>query len=189
MAPLIFDQAGNLFGTTSIGGKYYGMGTVFELSPPSNPGEPWIEAQIHDFHPATDGSLPEAGLTPGPGGVFFGTASVAGPHGRGTVFGLAPPSSPGEPWGFAVLHSFNNVSDGGSPGAGLTPGGPNTFYGTAGVVFQLVYSGGVWTETVLYNFDLGPGSNTGVILYKDGLYGTTSKGGYKNQGTVFRLSH
>src|ERR1039458_3931748 len=51
---LIFDAAGNLYGTTEIGGKYSNChgtcGTVFELSP--NLDGTWTEQVIHDFNGA-----------------------------------------------------------------------------------------------------------------------------------------
>jgi len=196
MAPVVFDPAGNLYGTTYLGGKNYGHGTVFELSPPSVQGGSWTEIVLHSFRPSSDGDFPLAGLALGPGRVLFGTASAGGTNQHGTAFALKPPPISGGTWGFAVLQSFN-VTDGDGPMGGLILGGPSTLYGTAGggvhdagVVFQLSYSGGRWIETVLYNF--GGGSTgvgpTGVGLYNDALYGTTAEGGYKNVGVVYRLS-
>src|SRR5690242_18932732 len=45
-AGLIFDQAGNLYGTTRQGGSY-GVGTVFELTPVQGGG--WKEIVLHSF--------------------------------------------------------------------------------------------------------------------------------------------
>jgi len=65
---LIFDAAGNLYGTTSWGGtgpclsqfNLVGCGTVFELSPKTGGG--WSEKVLHSFGHGTDGTFPVAGL-------------------------------------------------------------------------------------------------------------------------------
>jgi len=50
-ANLILDGAGNLYGTTQSGGTCgnLGCGTIFQVSPPSQPGGLWTESLIHDF--------------------------------------------------------------------------------------------------------------------------------------------
>lgn len=53
-AGLVFDSAGNLFGTTYNGGAAdcgftTGCGTVFELSPQANPGGTWTESVLYNF--------------------------------------------------------------------------------------------------------------------------------------------
>src|ERR1019366_8148458 len=60
LAGLIFDKAGNLYGTTSGGGTY-NLGTVFELSPTADGG--WMEKVLHNFnYNGTDGYFPSASL-------------------------------------------------------------------------------------------------------------------------------
>ena len=62
LAGLIFDAAGNLYGTTSYGGTY-GYGTVFEMTPnPDTAAGGWTEHVLHSFTFITDGVGPEAGL-------------------------------------------------------------------------------------------------------------------------------
>ena len=56
-AGLIFDGAGNLYGTTYYGGDY-GGGTVFELTPAG--GGNWAEKVLHSFGNGTDGNAPNA---------------------------------------------------------------------------------------------------------------------------------
>src|SRR5580765_3611272 len=58
-AGLVLDQAGNLYGTTSVGGTY-NLGTIFELSPSSNGG--WAETILHSFAGSADGANPYASL-------------------------------------------------------------------------------------------------------------------------------
>jgi hypothetical protein len=57
-APLIADQAGNLYGTTQNGGNsnncFQGCGTVFRLKPPAKQGEAWKRTILHNFN-GTDG--------------------------------------------------------------------------------------------------------------------------------------
>ncbi|HXM19851.1 MAG TPA: choice-of-anchor tandem repeat GloVer-containing protein [Terriglobales bacterium] len=57
-ASLIFDQSGNLYGTTSVGGLYK-QGTVFELMPKAGGG--WTEKVLHNFGKGGDGTNPYAG--------------------------------------------------------------------------------------------------------------------------------
>ena len=84
--PLIFDQSGNLYGTTYQGG--FGDGTVFELSP--NPQGGWTENQLHRFSTDSDGYLPLAGVIFDPAGNLYSTTYNGGPNGGGTVFELSP---------------------------------------------------------------------------------------------------
>ncbi len=75
MAGLIFDDAGNLYGTTGAGGTY-GYGTVFELTPAAGGG--WTEQVLHNFNDA-DGGKPQAGLILDAAGNLYGT-TVRGRH-------------------------------------------------------------------------------------------------------------
>src|SRR5258707_554809 len=68
VSALIFDKAGNLYGTTQYGGTGIctfsstpGCGTVFELSPKQGGG--WVEKILHNFvDDGVDGTAPLAGL-------------------------------------------------------------------------------------------------------------------------------
>jgi len=59
LAGLIFDAAGNLYGTTSAGGTYQDFGTVFELMPTKGGG--WTEQVLHSFGNPPDGVYPSGG--------------------------------------------------------------------------------------------------------------------------------
>jgi uncharacterized repeat protein (TIGR03803 family) len=214
-AGLIFDAAGNLYGTTAFAGAY-GAGTVFELTPAG--GGSWTETVLHNFnHNGTDGAYPAAGLVFDASGNLYGTTSQGGTfdcgghpdYGCGTVFELSP--TPGGGWTEKVLHSFNdNGVDGYIPGAGLILDAAGNLYGTTeyggagdcvayptigcGTVFELTPAGGgQWTETVLYSFANNGMDGTypiaGLIFNAAGnLYGTTSEGGTYDVGTVFALT-
>jgi len=202
-ASLVFDAAGNLYGTTSTGGAYgagcggQGCGTVFELVPGEN-GK-WTETVLHSFTGGSDGSQPFNSLIFDAGGNSYGTTSDGGAYGTGcggfggygcgTVFQLT--RSVSGKWTEKVLHSFGNGEDGADP-AGLVFDAHGNLYGTpigggayggAGTVFRLAPGAhGKWTERVLHSFsyenDDGYNPWAGVIFdAKGNLYGTTSGGG------------
>ena len=92
---LVFDSVGNLYGTTSEGGKT-NNGTVFELTPTTQ-GQ-WKETLLHDFTGRSDGGMPWAGLTIDPAGNLYGIAAFTATN---TAFKLSPSSRGG--WIFEVL--------------------------------------------------------------------------------------
>jgi len=89
-ANLIMDKRGDLYGTTT--GPYAGalvpVGAVFELTPPLNLGETWTELALWNFADGTDGQ-PYGGLVRDKSGNLYGTASVGGAYGRGTIFEIS----------------------------------------------------------------------------------------------------
>ena len=126
-AGLIFDAAGNLYGTTSEGGAY-SWGTVFELTPAG--GGNWTETVLHSFGNGTDGASPYAGLIFDAAGNLYGTAWQGGTYFYGTVFELTPTAGGG--WTETVLHSFGNGADGYYPYSGLIFDAAGNLYGTTG---------------------------------------------------------
>ena len=89
VAGLIFDAAGNLYGTTYSGG-YYGYGAVFELT--LNNGT-WAEKVLYSFNlDGKDGFNPNASLIFDAAGNLYGTTYSGGAYneGGGTVFELIP---------------------------------------------------------------------------------------------------
>jgi len=193
---LIFDTAGNLYGTTFAGGTY-GGGTVFELSP--IPGGGWSEEILHSFGSGSDAQNPYAGVAFNAAGDIFGMTFNGGAFGYGAVFALSP--KPGGGWREKVLHSFNNNGqDGFNPEAGVILDSSGNLYGTTqfggayggGIVFELVNAGGSWFENILHSFDGngkdGTDPQAGLIFDSSGnLYSTTSQGGIHGDGTVFEL--
>jgi uncharacterized repeat protein (TIGR03803 family) len=202
-AGLIFDAAGNLYGTTEYGGDLsscsgIGCGTVFELSPRA--GGAWTETVLHSFN-ITNGASPLAGVIFDSSGNLYGTtAGGGGRSAAGTVFELSPKAGGG--WTETVLHEFNNDGDASNPRAGLIFDASGNLYGTTfgggkyggGTVFELSPNAdGGWTEAILYNFNekgnSGAGPEAGLISDSSGnLYGTTSGAGKYGYGTVFELS-
>jgi uncharacterized repeat protein (TIGR03803 family) len=192
-AGVIFDAAGNLYGTTTGGGPG-GAGIVFELTP--NGDGTWNESILHGFTGAADGANPSPGsLVFDSGGNLYGTTGAGGSSNQGVVYKLAPNGD--GTWTESVLHSFTGGADGGAPGAGVVFDSAGNLYGTTysggaagdGVVFKLVLNSKGWQEVVLHTF-LGYGSHPagGVILDSAGnLYGTASTGTSKG-GVVYEIT-
>ncbi len=137
-----------------------------------------------------DGAAPEAPLTLGPKGLFYGTTSAGGSNGAGTVFVFDPKTRIQ-----TVLYSFTGGADGNSPITGLTLAPSGSLYGTTykggaagfGTIFTIDPATGA--EATIYSFANTPdGANPGstLALAPSGLlYGTTFGGGTFGYGTVF----
>jgi len=192
-ASVVFDTAGNLYGTTRLGG-HHNVGTVFKLA---HVNGSWNESVLYSFTGGNDGGSPQAALTI-VDSALIGTTPAGGAYANGTVFGLREVNGQ---WQQEVLYSFvGGNSDGAYPYSTLILDKAGNIYGTtesggpnqAGSVFELSQSGAKWNEKVLYFFtgNLDGGSlNAGVIFDKAGnLYGTTTSGGKYSSGTVFELT-
>ncbi len=81
-ASLIFDSAGNIYGTSSTGGSTNG-GVVFKVDTSGN------ETVLYDFADAANGQTPVSGLTIDSAGNLYGT-TVSGGFGHGVVFKITP---------------------------------------------------------------------------------------------------
>ena len=202
---LIADAAGNLYGTTSVGGTSancifsgganVGCGAIFELSPPASGSGSWTEAVLYSFQDNTDGAVPYGGLVMDAAGNLYGAAMDGGsglsiPY--GSIYELSPPAGSGGAWTFTQLYAFKSTTtgDGNTPLGTLVFDHAGNLYGTTqgggtsngGTVFKLSppSSGGSWTETVLHSFSGSDGFAPVAGLYMDGagnLYGTTVQGG------------
>lgn len=86
LAGLIFDAAGNLYGTAEAGGAH-GFGIVFELAPDGHGG--WQGTVLHSFKDRP-GALPEAGLMFGRSGHLYGTTLGDLQTTFGSVFEIVP---------------------------------------------------------------------------------------------------
>jgi uncharacterized repeat protein (TIGR03803 family) len=196
---LIFDAAGNLYGTTSFGGVDSGhcgadCGVVFKLEPHSDGS--WTESTIYSFTGQPDGANPWAGLAFDHAGNLYGTTLNGGLANAGTVFKLTPDGD--GTWTESVLYNFCSLArcaDGAGPESSFVFDRAGNIYGTAGggspancpystsgcgVVFKLVpNSVGGWIESVLHSFNGGGGAGPagGVIFDAAGnLHGATRGG-------------
>jgi uncharacterized repeat protein (TIGR03803 family) len=98
---LIFDSAGNLYGTTFQGGAS-NAGTVYELTP--GKGSAWTETVLYSFASGTDGLGPQSDLNFDQAGNLYGTTANGGSPGNGIVFQLTP--GQGGAWTETVLHAL-----------------------------------------------------------------------------------
>ena len=196
---LVLDSAGNLYGTTGLGGTD-NAGSVFELSPNGSGG--WNETVLYSFNSlgSGDGYAPYGGVVFDPAGNLYGATWEGGAHGRGAIFELSPGSGGG--WTETVLHGFSiNGSDGSNPMDGLFSDAAGNLFGTTtnggtynvGAMFEVSHSGtGGWIEKVYsFNFAGADGASPQAGLISDAagnFYGTASTGGNSAAGSVFELS-
>ena len=138
---LVMDKKGALYGMTAYGGAG-GMGTIFQLTPPTSSTGKWGYSVIHSFI-GPDGDYPLSPLLLSSTGYFYGMTVTGGSANFGTVFRLIRPAVAGGEWTEEVLHSFQDIPE------GATPSGPllllhGALYGTTeiggnncGTVFEL----------------------------------------------------
>ncbi len=195
---LVFDQAGNLYGTTESGGGYGGV--LYQLTPSGNS---WTETIVHNFTSA-DGYEPYGGLISDNSGNLYGATQTGGMNYAGSVFQF---THSGSGWTETLPYNFQ-LADGGYPTAGVVFDGLGNLYGAtsyggrdgAGVVYELSPSGAGWTYSLLYSF-AGPdgcpfdeyiGAGPWAALTVDAagnLYGTTRCDGANQMGNVFKLTN
>jgi uncharacterized repeat protein (TIGR03803 family) len=199
---LIFDQAGNLYGTTFDGG-IYGAGTVYSLIP--NGDGTWKQTVLYNFTGGSDGGWVDWGrLAFDTAGNLYGVTVFAGSYGAGTVFQLIPNGD--GTWTESVLHQFTRGKDGAQPRTVPFFDTQGNLYGTVayggtsgcGAVFKMTPGpNNQWTYRVIHQFKDKPACSPWVGLIPDkagSLYGTTRNevGGCSNPpqecGTVFKLT-
>jgi uncharacterized repeat protein (TIGR03803 family) len=217
-AGLIQGSDGNFYGTTGDGGanatSTNGSGTVFKLAVSGTPPSGTLTT-LYSFCSqtnCTDGEVPNTGVIQDSDGNFYGNTAGGGANGTnaGTLFKLTPSTTPNDST-LTILYSFCSVVDprtgycldGEVPVSGLIQGSDGNFYGATnvggekndGTVFKFTPSGKLST---LHSFCTKHGPRkicldgqdpVGVVQGSDGnLYGITSLGGAKNDGTAFKLT-
>ncbi len=206
---LRLDLAGNLYGTTALGGDLNcqvestaGCGVVFELSPRG------VETVLYRFHGGSDGSIPVANLLLDHQGHIYGTAAAGGNAASAGVFFELTVNGVE-----TVLYTFcqeSGCADGVDP-TDVVRAANGNFYGVAlyggnggssgqGVIFAVSGRG---AGSTLYSFcpeglssHCPDGDNPiGPLLAAGGnLYGTTYAGGYgdgsfsSGPGVVYKLT-
>jgi uncharacterized repeat protein (TIGR03803 family) len=177
---LTMDAAGNLYGTTQIGGAY-GAGTVFELTP--TPAGKWRFSVLYTFTGGADGGNPLGSLIFDAADNAYSTVSSGGANGFGAVFELTAPAHKGKPWTETVIYSFQGNMDGAIPFGNLVFDAGGNLYGTTsiggtphinclagcGTIFELSpAAGGQWTKTVLHRlrdaFGNGAEPRAGLVM-------------------------
>ena len=194
---VIFDAAGNLYGTTVQGGTggcgSPGCGAVYKLSPN---GGGWVETTIYSFTGQGDGATPYDTLAMDGAANLYGTTYYASifSGGYGTVFELSPS---GGGWTEHTLYTFQGGTDGGNPEGGVILDSAGNLYGATtesnigvleGVAFELSPSGGGWTYSVLSALSGSVGQDLSLDSAGN-LYGTGIFGGIHGFGYVFKLTN
>jgi len=201
---LVVGPAGDFYGLTTSGGGYppCGNGTVYRVTAAG------AETVLYCFgaNGSSDGVGPCGNLVAATDGNFYGTTSVGGTYGHGTVFKITTGGQE------TILYSFTGCesghgcgipasTDGARPLAGLIQGSDGNLYGTTqaggvnqgGTVFKVTLGG---EETVLHSFDAlinvspdGSSPDAPLVQASDGnLYGSTPYGGSYGNGTIFEIT-
>jgi uncharacterized repeat protein (TIGR03803 family) len=186
---LLFDAAGNIYGTTQTGGyecedgAY--CGTVYELTPH---GSSWSESILYEFTSEAV-AIPLAGVTFDEAGNLYGTTV----NDAGAVYELKPS---GSGWTENTLHEFGGQGDGAQPMTGVVFDPSGNFYGTTqaggsnggGTVFEFTPSGSGWTESLLYDLPSGGAPGNLTRDASGNLYGPACGGGVLDKGSIFKLT-
>ncbi len=191
---LFMDSNGNIYGIAVQGGAD-SHGTVFQLSPDGSGG--FTFSVVHTFTGGNDGAQPYSNLVMDSKGNLYGTTTIDGPNGLGTVYEFTPSSNT-----FTTIYGFRG-SDGNSPNGnllvdfqgnlyGVTESGGTGGNGNDGTAFELSPDGtGGFNLTTLHNFTDGSDGRTplgGLTADNLGnLYGTDA-GGANGDGTIFELT-
>ena len=179
---------GLLYGTTGYGGEN-DDGTVFSIDPANG-----AETVLASFKRPKTGFYPEGALIK-VGGKLYGTATSGGEKKSGTVFSFELSTG-----AFKTVYSFQGGSDGAGPIGGLVSlhgtlygttisgGGVSCGRYTCGTVFSVNIA--TKAEKVVYAFKGGKDGSapqTSLTAVRGALYGTTTKGGAANAGTIFKI--
>jgi uncharacterized repeat protein (TIGR03803 family) len=188
---LIFDSAGNIYGTGG-GGLSCQLGPCGVVYKLTHSGGSWTESVVYSFTGGDDGQTPYAGVTFDLAGNLYGTTLYGGANHQGTIYELTPSQSG---WTETTLHAFGASGDGYTAFGGVIFDIHGNMYGATynggsgngGVVYELQPSGG-WNYNIIENIAGLAGPEDNLTLDQVGnLYGTV---GIDDQGlgNVFELS-
>jgi uncharacterized repeat protein (TIGR03803 family) len=187
ISALVRDNAGNLYGTTTMGGSA-NAGVVFKVDPAGT------ETVLHNFVGGTDGTDPTGGLLEDAAGNFYGTTSQGGTSNAGIVFRIGANGK------YVVLHTFTGAAnDGAFPNyTSLLMDSKGALYGVTseggaangGILYKLSKRGKL---SILHSFVGGTtdGCNvlgTPFVDSSGNYYGTTSSCGTSGLGTVWKVT-
>lgn len=186
------DSAGNLYGTTSLGGTG-GYGVVYRLQ---SAGLDWSGAILHAFQ-GGDGMTPASAVVLDQSGNVYGATQAGGVTGDGVAFELT--SAAQGSWSLTMLFGFRGADPQGTYRT-LTRDSAGNLFGTtatggvyqSGSVFKLSLVHGQWVYTTLHDFTGGnDGANPYGTLSFDAngnIYGTAENGGIYGNGVVFQIT-
>ncbi len=206
-AELIFDPAGNLYGTTQFGGTQAGLdngGTVFRLTPSSSG---WTETLLYSFpgsYLGPDGDLPGGSVGMDRAGNLYGVTQAGGANGKGAIYELSPQADGS--YSESILFSFN-TSDGQLPNSTPVFDSAGNLYGTTefggdaqlcppngcGTVFELKKNAnGSWTLSVLRalykNKDGWEAVGPVAFDVRGNLYAAAQAGAAYSAGAIYELT-
>jgi uncharacterized repeat protein (TIGR03803 family) len=179
---VVLDSAGNVYGTTFLGGPGGSDGgAAYQLT---QSGSSWTLAVLHDFGGSNDGGNPFGGMIIDRQGNLYGTTGDGpGSNDGGTVFEFQPS---GNSWTYSTLAVL--PVDAAPEDTPIMDAAGNLYAtGVGGIVFELTHSGGVWTYNLLH--DLNGQPIGGVVMDANGnLYGTTEDTSGSAWGEVWELT-
>lgn len=199
LGDLIFDPAGNIYGTTAWGGSSE-WGVVYELSPS---GQAWTEQALYGFTGGADGGEPYGGVVRDARGNLYGGNFTGGDFSCesgtcGVIYQLVPSAGGWTDNTIFTFHDFGDTGVGATPVGGLILDRFGNLYGSTvyggsyngGTVFVMQPQQNGWSLTVLCNLpnaDGGPYASLTMDASGD-LYGTTFGDGAFQAGTVFKVT-
>ncbi len=173
---------GWLYGLATRGGSKR-AGTIFRINPATN-----VFAVLRHLDYTLDGAYPEGTLVQANDGKFYGMFPS-----NGRIFSITKDGA------FAIVHTLNYYTQGGSPSGSLIKGSATDPFlygmatyggsGSAGTVFKI--NPATKAVTVLRQLNLatdGGYPKGNLVRGADGtLYGMTQKGGTNKVGTIFKI--
>ena len=198
----VLDAAGNLYGTTGLGGPDEN-GVVYKVDVHGS------FSVVHTFAHSADGAQPHGGLVIDASGNLYGATLNGGDDlkkrscftaynfGCGTIFKITPNGK------FSVLYRFHGSADGGNPVSvvldpagnlygvtdkgGELPCGKILIFG-CGTIFKIDTAGKFSVlHTFLPNQGTSPNYNNLFLDSKGNIYGSNQDSAYSEAGFLFEL--